>query len=994
MNLKMKNRNDQLSSKCLKACLFLFLSMVLITFSNRAYAGISEIEQEKQITGTIADASGEPIIGANVVESGTTNGTVTDIDGKFRLSVANNAVIRVSYIGYLPQDINTTGSSTFDVILQEDTKSLDELVVIGYGVAKKSDLTGSVASVSNKQFRDQPVKRLGDVLQGRTPGVQVTTLSGMPGGSMKVRVRGTTSINKSSDPLYVVDGIVGGSYQMGDIQSIEVLKDASATAIYGSRGANGVVLITTRSGQAGRMLVEFDAQVGVSKMIEKYDLMDAYEYAQALNHILSPNTISAEDMEAYRNGTKGIDWVDMMTQTGLSQDYKLTISGGTAQSRYLISGNILNQDGVTITNNYKRYNLRANIDSDVKPWLSISTKINAATSHNHNNGVDLLNTFAYSPTMEMRNEETGVYYEDPYNTLGANPYASRVENYNDNYSYSLNANTALIFKIIDGLTLSVQGGYNFSYSPTYAFVSKWARPSQINSMNNNSSMTRYWQNTNNLTYQKSFGDHNLTATAVWEQAASKSTALNISGTNLAEEAVGYWNVGNAATKSQSNSYSEYSLASGLARVMYNYKSRYFVTGTFRADGSSKFQGDNKWGYFPSAAVAWDAAQEDFMGDQDIFDQLKLRASYGITGNQGIDAYSTLGMLSATSYGWGTTTDYTGYWGNTFATPGLRWEETHQYDVGVDASVLGGKINFSIDGFLKQSKGLLFQKSVPRYNGGGTFWVNQGEVQNSGLDFSITAYPLENREVTWETSFNGTYVKNEIVDMGGVESIYSSHSTYGGDMQVMRVGYPLGSFYLFDHVGFDENGANLYQKQNGTTTIDPAGDDMVVMGKSEPSWTFGWNNMVTYKNWTFSAFLNAAAGAERLNWTRSFLGSTIAGFRFVRLRDSFFKGWDYVENKADAKYPSITNSDNKIYPNSDFWLEDASFIKLKNISVAYNIPNDVVKFADVQLSLSAQDLFILTKYQGSDPEVYTTFLGIDQGAYPVPRTVTFGARITF
>lgn len=970
------------------------LSVIIWTFSVCMFA------QNVTIEGTVTDTKGESLIGVNIIEVGaTSNGTITDSEGKFKLTVAKDAVIRVSYIGYLSQDISVAGKASFNIVLEEDTKSLDEVVVIGYGVAKKSDLTGSVASVSAKQFKDQPVKRIEDILQGRTPGVQVTTLSGMPGGGVKVRVRGTTSINKSSDPLYVVDGIVSSGWLEGlnpsDIQSLEVLKDASATAVYGSRGANGVVLVTTRKGSEGRTLIDFDASLGVSNMMRSYDLMNAYEYAQALNEIQGANTISAADMEAYKNGTKGIDWMNLMTQTGLSQDYKLTISGGNAKNRYLISGNVLNQDAITITTNFKRYNVRVNVDSEVKPWLTVSTQVNGTSMHSHNGSVDLLSTAAYSPTMEMKNEETGVYNQDPYNSLLDNPYGVRILNYNDNYSYILNASGSLLFKIIDGFTLSVQGGYNYVHNPSYAFNSKLARSGAINGMSNSHELTRYWQNTNNLTYQKAFGNHNLTATAVWEMSNSKYSVLQAGGTNLSNEIVGYWNINNANTKWQGNGYSEYSIASGLARVMYNYGGRYFLTGTFRADGSSKFQGKNKWGYFPSAAIAWDAAQESFMKDQDIFDQLKLRATYGITGNQGIDPYSTLGMLSASSYGWGTPTEYTGYWGNTFATPGLRWEETHQYDLGLDASVLGGKINFTIDGFLKQSKGLLFQKSVPGYNGGGTFWINQGEVKNSGFDFSITAYPINSKEVTWETSFNATYLKNEIVNLAGVESIIDSHSTYG-NMQIMKPGYPLGSFYLFEHAGFDDKGANLYKKTDGSVTTNPSGDDYVITGKPDPAWTFGWNNMVSYKNWTISAFFNAAAGYERLNWTRSLLSSMTAGSRFIRLSDAYFKGWDHVQNKEEAKYPSLTNSDNKMYPNSTFWLEDASFIKLKNVSVAYRIPRTVIKFADVQLSVSAQNLFVLTKYQGMDPEVYNYWpgIGIDYGAYPIPRTFTFGAKFTF
>jgi len=957
-------------------------------------------QQKKTITGTIVDAAGKPVIGANVVETGTTNGTVTDVDGKFSLSVENNATIRITYIGYLEQNINTEGKTRFEITLLEDTQALEEVVVIGYGVVRKSDLTGSVSSVSNKQFKDQPVKRVEDILQGRTPGVEVTTLSGMPGQDIKVRVRGTTSINKSSDPLYVVDGIVSSSGLEGlnpsDIQSIEVLKDASATAIYGSRGANGVVLVTSRRGEEGRSQINFDASVGVHTLMKRYDVMNAYEYATALNDIWGSSTVSAADLEAYKNGTKGIDWQDIMTRTGVSQDYTLTMSGGNKTARYLVSGNVLDWDAIFINSKFKRYNFRANIDADVKPWLTVSARLNAARVHYHNPGGSLMEAINYSPAMEMKNEETGVYNMDPYNSVDANPYAAKTVNITDNFRYLINANATLLFKLYPGLTLSVQGGYNYSNNPSYSFTSALYRPSQIPTASNSSNMYNYWQNTNNLTYQKSFGDHNLVATVVWEISNNQYAGLSGTGSNLANESVGYWNLANGGTLSTSNSYSEESIASGLGRVMYNYNNRYFVTGTFRADGSSKFQGDNKWGYFPSASVAWDAAREEFMESQDIFQQMKLRASYGITGNQAIDRYSTLGMLSATDYGFGTSSPFAGYWGYTFATPDVSWEKTYQYDLGADFSILQGKVNVTMDWFLKQSKDLLFQKAVPMYNGGGSFWVNQGEVKNSGFELGITAYPLrEGGAINWETSFNGTYIKNEIVDLAGQDFILdATYSNYGGSMQILKPGYPYGSFYLYQWEGFNDEGANLYRAADGTLTTSPTADDQYVMGQASPKFTLGWNNMISWKNWTINVFINGAFGADRLNLTRYALSSMIGMFRFISLRDSYFQGWDKVSNKADAMFPSHTNSDNKYYGNSTYWLEDASFIKLKNISVGYTLPKEITRTFDLQFSVSAQNIYTLTKYKGMDPEAYNAYNGLDLGAYPVPRTVTFGAKLTF
>lgn len=951
----------------------------------------------KTIKGVINDEQGETIIGASVIIKGEDTGTTSDMDGRFTLEAPEGAILVISYIGYHTQEVKVRKRSLLRVVLKEDNQLLDEVVVVGYGTVKKSDLTGAVSGVSNRQYKNQPVQRVENILQGRTPGVEVTATSGMPGASMKVRVRGTTSINKSSDPLYVIDGIISSSGLDGinpsDIQSMEILKDASSTAIYGSRGSNGVILITTKQGSEGKAQVTFDASVGLSTVRKQYDLLNAYEYATALNDIRGSSTISAEDLEAYKNGTKGINWTDLLTRTGITQDYRLAISGGNEKVKYLISGNVLDQEAITIMSDYKRYGIRANIDSEVKPWLTISAKLNASSLHKHNEGgANWLHVTNFSPTMELKDPETGVYNTDPYNMIGSSPYGEMIVNNSDSYSYNLNANLTLLFKIMKGLTLSVQGGYDYDNSPSYSFRSKLDSPGAINSASNTSALHNYWQNTNNLTWQKQFGDHSFTAMAVWEISRSWDSQLKGTGSNLNNESVGYWNLGNAAIRDASNSYTEFSLASGIVRANYDYKKRYFITAALRADGSSKFQGDNKWGYFPSAAIAWDIAQESFMSNQHVLDQLKLRASFGVTGNQDIAAYSTLGMLSGASYGWGTSTSSTGYWGNQFATPDITWEKTYQYDLGLDLS-LGG-FNITVDWFKKQTKDLLFQKQVPKYNGGGTYWVDQGKLNNTGVEMSLTTFPVKGA-VTWETSLNASYVKNEVADLAGDDFVLTAnYSDLGGPLQIMKPGYPMGSFYVYQWKGFDDKGANLYQKADGSLTTNPTSDDLVVKGQASPKWTVGWNNTVTWKNWTLNVFFNAATGYDRLNISRFMAASMTGVSRFITLRDAYFKGWDHVANKADALYPSLTNTDNKSYANSDFWLEDASFIKLKNISLSYRIPRRVLKFASVQLSVSAQDLFTITRYKGMDPEVYTSYDGLDYGAYPIPRTITFGAKIRF
>ena len=971
---------------------FIMISAMLLPWLAFAQSGL------RTINGSVTDPEGIAIPGVSITAEDNAYGTISDSDGNFTLEVPSKTTLTFSCLGYNSQKARVIPmKDTYHVALTEDSDMLRGVIVVGYGSSQKSDLTGSVSSVTSESFSAQPAKNISQVLQGRSPGVEVTTTSGMPGASAKIRIRGTTSINKSSDPLYVIDGIIATSGLNGispqDIESIQILKDASSTAIYGSRGANGVVLVTTKGGKDGKMRISLDAKVGLAQVRKDYNLLDAHEYALALNEIKGSQTISPADMEAYRNGTKGIDWLDLMTRTALSQDYNLSLSGGNGKIRYMVSGNVLDQEAVTINAKYGRYGLRVNLDSDIRKWLTLSAKVNASMTHSRNGAPNWFHILNFSPTMELRNPETGIYNNDPYNIgSGSNPYGVMTENYSDSYSYNLNSSLNLQFKIAKGLTFSVQGGVDYAHSPSYSFTSSKVAPGAVSGMSNSNNLHRYWQNTNNLSYNGTFSGHTLSATAVWEMSGTYDSSLSASGSNLSNESVGYWNIGNAAVRSESNSYSSSSLVSGIVRLGYDYGKRYFITASFRADGSSKFHDGHKWGMFPSAAVAWDIANESFMQDQHVVEQLKLRASYGVTGNEGISAYSTLGMLSAATYGWGTTTGYTGYWGNAFSTPDLTWEKTTQYDVGLDMTVAG--VSITLDWFKKKTEDLLFQKQVPSYNGGGTFWVNQGKLDNTGVEFSLSAFPVKG-SVIWETGFNAAYIENKVADLAGNDFILTAnYSDLGGAMQIMKPGYPLGSFYVYQWKGFDDKGANLYLKKDGSLTTSPTSDDLVIKGHATPKWTLGWNNTLTWRRWTLNVFINAALDYDRLNISRFTTASMSGVSRFITLSDAYFHGWDHVQDKSQALYPSVTNTDNKSFANSDFWLEDASFVKLKNISLSYDIPRRVLKFAGLRLSVSAQDLFTFSGYSGMDPEVYSSYDGLDYGAYPVPRTYTFSVRFRF
>jgi len=947
-----------------------------------------------QVSGNVSDAFGEPLVGVNIIEQGTTNGTVTDLDGNFALSVPQGADLTVSYIGYVSQTVKA--QSNLKIKLLEDNEALEEVVVIGYGTVKKSDLAGSVSTVSSKAFKDQPVTRVEDTMQGRLAGVSVSNMSGAPGSDIKIRVRGANSINKSNDPLYVIDGIVGdiNGLNTADIQSIEVLKDASSTAIYGSRGANGVVIITTRRGEAGTAKVTFDAEIGVQKISKKYDLLGAEEYAKAYNEVRGTQVI---DPTLYANGG-GTDWQDEIFQTGLSQNYKVSISGGSNQTQYFVSGNVLDQSGIVITSGYKRYAFRTNVASKVTDWLDVTADVRLSHNKGKNNNISsgkgnpLWTAITYSPSMSVY-DENGNYNRDQYNSLAENPVGMLKDSKDEYMANKVNGMLDLRFKLAKGLTFTATGGVDYTDRKDYSFDSN--KVFTTNGMSNADAYTMNLQSTNNLTYTGNWNGHNLVATGVFEYSSNQVRNMGITGSGLLTESVGYWNVNVASSTSNSNSYSEYSLLSYVGRMMYGYKNRYNATLTFRADGSSKFSED-KWGYFPSAAIAWNIAEEGFMKNQNIFQNLKLRASYGIIGNQAIQAYETLGLLTSTLYDYGTGSRYTGYWGATFATPDLTWEKTYQFDLGLDISVLNNRLNFTIDYYDKKTKDALLQKTIPSYNGGGSFWVNRGEIANSGIEVAIDAYPIRTDDFVWNSNFNFTWAKNEVKDLAGDAYILSSSPANGlvGSTNIVKPGEPIGAIYGIEWEGLDANGNNVYKDVNNDGAI--SSDDFGVIGKATPDITLGWNNILTYKNWEFSFLMTGSFGADKLNLTRFTIASQVGDSRFITLRDAYYEGFDKVG--AGAEYASLTSQSNVNYGNSSQWLESADFVRLKNVSIAYNMPKSVTRFADIRLSLSCQNLFTITSYSGMDPETFSessdVIGGMDVGAYPIPRTITFGARFTF
>ena len=963
------------------------------------------IQQNAQCKGVVTDAVGEPIIGASIVGKGTTNGTVSDYDGYFVLDgVKMGDVLRISYVGYQTQDVKWNGSP-LDIVLKEDAQALDEVVVIGYGAVRKADMAGAVSVMDNKAFKAQPITQVSDALQGRVAGVNVVS-DGIPGGSVKIRIRGTNSINKSNEPLYVVDGMVRESGLEGinpeDIQSMQILKDASSTAIYGSRGANGVVIITTKSGVKGQSSITFDTSFGFSEATRLPEKMNAQTYAQAL---VDYNGISELDVASYIDGSNpGVDYIDEMFRTGLVQNYKLVFSKGTDGLQAYVSGNYMNQEGTIEKSSYERYAAKANLKAKMTDWLDLTLDFNASRSIGKGiGGLELSGAnplwvaFNYSPSMELLDEQRNYNY-DAYSSIQNNPLGIVRDNQQERRRDVVSGHVDLRFQIVDGLTFTTSNGIDYYNNTSYGFSPLKINSNGSNSMSNNNQQRVLLQSSNNFTYDNTWNEHHLTATAVWEATKSDTRSMGISGQNIQVESVGWWNVANALTRNASNGYSDWSMLSGVGRVIYNYDNRYMFTGTFRADGSSRFT-NNKWGYFPSVAFAWTASNEKFMEKvSHIISNLKLRTSYGVIGNQDIAPYSTLALMSQTTTYFGSNTGVTGYWANTLATPDIKWEKTNQFDIGFDLGLWDNRLTLSFDYFDKRTTDALLSTSLPNYLGGTSYLINAGEVSNKGLDFTISADVFRTNDFEWTTSLNGTYLKNKVVKLTAQEPRLYSGVMPGicdDGTNIITEGEAIGSFYGYRWAGIDADGYDTYYKSDGSTTRNPEPTtDRVVLGHSTPDFTLGWNNSLRYKNWSLNAFFNSSFGAKRLNVLRFAMNEMIGNSRM-------FTEAGHIEDIGTLWTDPSRTENNVTKANSSKYLENADYFRCENISLSYNIPKNWAKFADILLSFSVQNLFTITSYKGSNPAGFSfsssagdQATGVDTGTSPAPRTWTFGARFTF
>ncbi len=975
-------------------------------------------QQQKAVSGKITDSAGGSLPGVSVVVKGTTNGTITDVKGNYTISnVPANATLQFSFVGMKTQEVLVNGKTVVNVSLEEDAIGIEEVVAIGYGTVKKSDMTGSVSSVSSNEIKRQPVTTLSQAIQGKAPGVVVTNSSGAPGGGIKIRIRGANSMLGSNDPLYIVDGValnIGiNDLNVNDIESLEVLKDASSTAIYGSRGANGVILVTTKRGKSEIAKAQFTINSGISTLAKKYDLLDAGAFAELAN-VYKPNYFSATEIADYKkNG--GIDWQDEVFQTGKTQDYQFNLSGGSTSTRYYISGNYVDQTGIVTGAKLTKYSVRSNITTELGKKLKFDLNLYASRLKGENNGdngskgAPLWNTPLFPPTFKIYTESGQWNRTDNLSGPGLmNPLMVLKERYSDNLSNSVAANAKATYSFFNDLKLDVILGVDNNSTQMGSITNQWMNvTTQSASLNEAKSFT--WQNSNILTYHKKLNTiHDLTVVAVNEQSKFTFNGFGATGTGVNPISVGYDNLAIANGKNISSYRTENSLLSYLGRISYSLMDRYLLTVSYRADGTSKFQGNNKWGYFPAAALAWRVTEESFLKNQDLISNLKVRGSWGKTGNQGINAYATIAKIGSMMNTYGLT-PVPGSIVVGADNPDLKWETTEQKNIGADISILHGKVSLSADYYIKNTSDLLYAAAIPAYDGGGTVNKNIGEMENKGFEISLSATPVSNENLKWDVSFNISAYKNKLLSLG-VDTFFLGNNYASGLTQespfAVKVGESLGSFWGYEWEGVYNSseaaeaakygfkpGDNKYRDYNKDGKIDSK--DKSIIGCALPRFVWGFDNTLSYKNFELNVMVQAVQGKKILNTVYAASTTILSDATAI----SHVDGLDYwSKNNEDAKFANPLSSSGKNFIESTQYLQDGSYVKVKNVALAYNLSKKTLKFADVKLTLSAQNLFTFTKYKGYDPESSTSSNdidgAIDVGSYPNARTITFGLQANF
>jgi TonB-linked SusC/RagA family outer membrane protein len=1011
--------------------------------------GYAAIAPELTVHGKVLNESNEPVI-ASVTVKETGAGTISEANGEFTLAnVAGDATLVISAANIVTKEVRVSGRSEITIRVTMNVTALNDVVVVGYGSQRKSDVTGSVSRVKGEDLRLLPTQRVDQALQGRAPGVVVMNTDGAPGGNTVIRVRGTNSINGDNNALVVIDGLQGGnlnSLNPNDIATIEVLKDASATAIYGSQGANGVILITTKSGKPGKTLINYINDLSSATVHHFPDLLNAADFARETNKVRlaingtgsNPEPIfSDEQIDSFATAG-GTDWIKAVYRTAITQNNQLSISGASEKISYLLSGAFLNQQGVLKASAYKRYTLRANVKGEINNWINFGFNF-AWSKENANSalfggaidypGNPIAGAIRFSPTIPVYDaagnySKAALRYANP--TLW-NPVASALEPDINNGTVRNNINAFLDFKILEGLTLRVQGGaiitnvdrHNFYSTLTYTGLSKNGS-GQVYDEN-----TNYFQNSNILTYDKSFSKNRFTITAVQEQKFTKTFYSMINASNFGDQDIGVYDLGGAALVTSNSNEAERVINSWLGRINYAFDNKYLLTASIRADGSSVFGADHKWGYFPSGSVAWKLSEEKFLKKLNVFSDLKLRVSYGVTGNQAISPYQTLAHISSgfTYPYFGTGETNLGFSITSTANPKLKWEKTAQANVGLDVGVLNGRLNFTVDYYNKLTSDLLIPRELATYSGLSSIIDNVGSIRNKGVEFIISGDPYVKEKFAWNTSLVFSRNSATVVDIGTADRIPFTSGGYGGQgvqspFMFLVAGQPYGEMIGFHYLGVWKQkeaaqaaafgqlpGDPRYEDVNGDGVIDL--DDEKVIGNSMPKFTFGWSNRLVYGQFDLNFLVQGSQGNDLFNITRIALESP-GGTGAALLHR-------YSPDHEDATIPAIIDQQTRINAGlaskvkipaasgnrNSRWVEDGSYVRLKNITLGYNFPTQLIRrihFSNIRLYVSATNLLTLTNYSGQDPEVssYTgndAQLGSDFNNYPQSRIFNVGINVS-
>lgn len=972
--------------------------------------------QQITVQGVVKDQTGETVIGASVMEKGTTNGTITGIDGDFSLNMSPNGTLVVSFVGYKTQEVQVKGQKQLQVVLSEDAEMLDEVVVIGYGTMKKSDLTGAVSSIGNKDIKDSPVSNLGQAIQGKISGVQIVD-AGKPGDNVSIKIRGLGSIN-NCDPLVVIDGVptdLGlSSLNMADVERLDVLKDASATAIYGSRGANGVVMITTKRGTEGKGKLAVSANYSFQNATNVPSLLNAAQYAELSNDMMvnsgrNPNPEWANPSEL----GAGTDWMDELLRTGVMQNYTVSYSGGNEKSHYYVSGGFLDQSGIVKSVNYRRFTFQSNSDAQVLKWLKFSNNITFSADTKKSGSYNIGDALKALPIYPVKNEDgswsgpdgNSEWYGSTRNPIGPTELN---KSQTDGYNFLANLTAELTF------TKWLKFKSTFGYDAKFWFIDNFTpkynwkpTPTEETSRykSDNKSFTYLWDNY--FLFDHTFAEkHRVGLMAGMSAQWNTNDYLNAQKNVFMFDNVHEMDNGEEMYAIGGNE-TEWALLSYMARVNYSYEDRYLLTATIRRDGSSRFGKKHRWGTFPSVSVAWRASQEKWFPKNDYINDLKVRAGYGVTGSQAsVGNYSYLASYNTSVYPFGISSgNQTALVSSTLANPYIHWEEVAQTNIGFDASLFNSRVMFSFDAYLKETRDMLVKASIPITSGfedTTTTYTNAGKVRNQGIEMSLHTINLTG-ELGWETNVTATYNKNKIKDLNS-DVPYYINQINNSYVTMLAKDYPINVFY-----GYVTDGIFQNQSEVNTHAVQPGAEpgdirfrdlnndgvindsDRTVIGNPNPSWLFSMNNSLSYKGFELSVFLQGIAGNKIYNANN--IDNTGMAAAYNQTTD-VLKRWQ-GEGTSNSMPRAVFGDPNQNTRVSDRFVENGSYLRLKNITLSYTFPKQWLQKTQIEnarLSLSCENVATITGYSGFDPEVGIN--GIDQNRYPISRTFSLGLNFNF